>query len=431
MSTFLAEPSMEKKRQALDQVLRSQTLDRADQLRSFLRYVCEMEMAGRGHDVTEYLIGIEALGRPPGYSTNDDSTVRNRAYTLRRKLEEFYEQEAPDADIRIEIPKGSYMPRFVEREAPRVEAEIVAHRPPAPGLRAWQPWAMLVLGVALGTVVVSLSLSTAGRPPAREAEALAPVVRQFWGPLVEPGANVLVCIATPGHAFLRAFEPPQPDHPRIWSATKELREWYAKGRGLDPGQQLYMLGTWNSPLWGDAIGALTTTRVLATAGASFEVLPERVLTMATLRNRNVLMFGTPEYSKFVPHFLERGGFAMPFHRSSGGYAIQEREASGRTFPARREGDEAVDVYALMTVLAGEGDSDHSRRTVIFSGLTSAATQAAAEFFTSPASLEDLRARFRKEGHSQVPRAYQVVVRSSASSTLPLTFQYETHKVLNR
>src|SRR4029079_19206045 len=71
-------------------------------------------MAGRGHELTEYLIGIEALGRPATYSPGDDSAVRTRAFALRKKLQEFYENEQPDATLRIELLKGSYCPHFVE-----------------------------------------------------------------------------------------------------------------------------------------------------------------------------------------------------------------------------------------------------------------------------------------------------------------------------
>src|SRR5262245_15460824 len=95
--------SGEQKRAALETVLHSHTFARADQLKSFLKYVCEMEMAGRGQELTEYLIGIEALGRPANYSPGDDSAVRNRAFALRKKLQEFYEHEQPDAAVRIEL----------------------------------------------------------------------------------------------------------------------------------------------------------------------------------------------------------------------------------------------------------------------------------------------------------------------------------------
>jgi hypothetical protein len=101
------------KRAALEQVLQSATFVRAGQVRNFLRYICEMEFAGRAAALHEYLIGVEAMGRPTAYSPEDDSSVRRRAYALRRKLEEVYARELTDASVRIDVPKGSYVPRFL------------------------------------------------------------------------------------------------------------------------------------------------------------------------------------------------------------------------------------------------------------------------------------------------------------------------------
>ena len=100
------------KRQALEQVLQSVTFLRASQVRNFLRYICEMELAGRGATLHEYLIGVEALGRPTAYSTDEDSSVRRRAYALRRKLDQVYAGELAHAKVRIDVPKGGYVPMF-------------------------------------------------------------------------------------------------------------------------------------------------------------------------------------------------------------------------------------------------------------------------------------------------------------------------------
>lgn len=107
------------KRHALEQVLLSVTFLRASQVRNFLRYICEMELAGRGETLHEYLIGVEALGRPTAYSTDEDSSVRRRAYALRRKLDQVYASELANAKIRIDVPKGSYVPMFSRNESAR------------------------------------------------------------------------------------------------------------------------------------------------------------------------------------------------------------------------------------------------------------------------------------------------------------------------
>ena len=105
------------KRAAMEQVLQSATFLRASQVRNFLRYICEMELAGRASALHEYLIAVEAMGLPTSYSTDDDSSVRRRAYALRQKLDSVYANELTQAKVRIEVPKGSYVPRFVPVEA--------------------------------------------------------------------------------------------------------------------------------------------------------------------------------------------------------------------------------------------------------------------------------------------------------------------------
>src|SRR5215471_21391587 len=105
------------KREALEAVLGSTTFARSAQLRAFLRYVCEMELAGRTGEVTEYQIAVEVLGRRKDIDLSDDSAVRNRAYELRQRLEKYYTGEQPGAPVRIEIPRGGYVPAFLRHTA--------------------------------------------------------------------------------------------------------------------------------------------------------------------------------------------------------------------------------------------------------------------------------------------------------------------------
>jgi hypothetical protein len=135
--SFLAE----EKREALNLVCQSQTFARSDTLKNLLRFVCEAEITGQSENLREYVIGIEALGRPPGYSPSVDSSVRSRAYELRKKLEKFYATEATDALVRIEIPRGSYTPHFVrhsvsERAVDALPQESVSEQTLAPLLKA-------------------------------------------------------------------------------------------------------------------------------------------------------------------------------------------------------------------------------------------------------------------------------------------------------
>lgn len=436
--------SREEKEAAVNAVLESQMFARSDQLKSFLRYVCELEMAGRADDIKEYVIGVEALGRPGNYSPGDDSAVRSRAYALRRKLEELYAHEMPDAHIRIEIPKGSYRPRFVEcalaaksdvAEALAVPAASLpipdATSSPA-GYGVRNLTLAFLAGVLLTGAVVWL-LGTASNPQP-DRPNVAPILSEAWGPLLEPGANVLVCVATPVTLFVRQFETPSragrllpPDTPAA------LYDYYRVHHPLAGDGKLYMLPTINSPLWGDAVGALTAVQTLSVAGATFQVLPERVVSIPSMRGKNIILFGTPEYSEAVAHLLQRGVFYIDYNPAAREQAILNREprAQEREFYTyvRDNRNEVPEVYGLITVLPSEDTTDNQHRTVIISGITSAGTQAAAEFYTSPQRLLEFKERLKAEGHAQFPRAYQIIVKATANATLPLSFAYETHRVL--
>src|SRR5512139_4162960 len=113
--TGAAEITVKEKREALELALNSRTLHRAEQLKAILRYIVEQDLAGHTGDLNEHLIGVEVLGRPPGYSSSEDSSVRTRAYELRQKLERLYLLEARDAPVQIILPKGAYAPQYSRR----------------------------------------------------------------------------------------------------------------------------------------------------------------------------------------------------------------------------------------------------------------------------------------------------------------------------
>jgi hypothetical protein len=88
-----------------------------------------MESSGRGNEITEYLIGVEGPGRSTDFVPATDGIVRSRAHALRQKLFEYYTKENPDAAVRIDIPKGSYVPRYMFRNEPELPTPQPATQP--------------------------------------------------------------------------------------------------------------------------------------------------------------------------------------------------------------------------------------------------------------------------------------------------------------
>jgi TolB-like protein len=139
-------------RAALGRILASPLFSGAERLSRFLRFAVEQVLDGHGDRLKEYVLGVEVFDRDERYDPRLDSIVRVEARRLRSKLAEYYASEGAADPIVIELPKGSYVPRFNDRaSAAAVPTPAVA----APSSRRWRvSWLVTALLVALTTAGV-------------------------------------------------------------------------------------------------------------------------------------------------------------------------------------------------------------------------------------------------------------------------------------
>lgn len=93
-------------------IVASQRFARAPLLSNFLLYIVTETVEGRANDLSEHKLGVCVFDRPRSYRTVEDNIVRNYARQLRRRLDEYYATDGRDESLRIEIPKGGYVPLF-------------------------------------------------------------------------------------------------------------------------------------------------------------------------------------------------------------------------------------------------------------------------------------------------------------------------------
>lgn len=120
-------PSPEAVRASLDAILASSAFSNSDRLRRFLRFLVDRALAGQTDDLKEYTIGLEVFDRDTSYDPRVDSTVRVHAGKLRDRLREYYLGEGNTAAVRIDVPKGTYVPVFTT--APALPEETQNWRP--------------------------------------------------------------------------------------------------------------------------------------------------------------------------------------------------------------------------------------------------------------------------------------------------------------
>jgi EAL domain-containing protein (putative c-di-GMP-specific phosphodiesterase class I) len=118
-----AEVAGDEVREALRQVLASPGFRNSPQLSSFLSYVVDRTLAGRGSQLKAYSIATEALGRPTSFDPTTDATVRVLANRVRSALELFNLKNAREGVVIIDLLPGSYAPTF--RRMPTTPAVLV------------------------------------------------------------------------------------------------------------------------------------------------------------------------------------------------------------------------------------------------------------------------------------------------------------------
>lgn len=100
----------------LERLLGSPAFAAAERLRTFLRYVVEETLAGRAAHIKEHSVAVGAFGYDEAFDPQIDPYIRILARRLRRALSLYYATEGAASPVRIEMPKGGYVPTFLKAE---------------------------------------------------------------------------------------------------------------------------------------------------------------------------------------------------------------------------------------------------------------------------------------------------------------------------
>ncbi|MBY5412453.1 hypothetical protein HFO98_29235 [Rhizobium leguminosarum] len=115
--------SEEEARSEAERLLADPRLHVSDRHRAFLRYIVDARFEGRSDTIKAYSIAIDVFNRPASFDPSSDPIVRIEATRLRESLQKYYGQIADEPGARLDIPRGRYVPVFVERDHPSCPEE--------------------------------------------------------------------------------------------------------------------------------------------------------------------------------------------------------------------------------------------------------------------------------------------------------------------
>ena len=319
---------------------------------TFLRYIVEETIEGRGEQLKERTLGIEVFGREADYDSGQDNVVRATATETRKRLAQYYAGLNETSEIRIALFAGSYIPKFY-KQLPAVE----------PGPRRLWPHVALVL-------LVVLILGVIGVVGWRMLQYPESPVAIFWRPIVDWNGPILLCI---GSRDSRRNLPPAPNRDDSSPVASP-----AAPQSEDPYIRL-----------SNAVTLARFVGFLESSGRKIHVQHDSLTSFADLRSGPAILIGANEWALRLTEPLRFSIKWDPARQM--GYISDQKNPSRRDWGSDWTVDPSLNLsdYALISRFF---DSTTGHWLVVASGLHRFGTAASAEFLFSPELMQLLAAK---------------------------------------
>lgn len=414
----------------LRRILDSPHFVHAPQLSHFLEHLVTAALEGRTDDLKEYSLGRDVFRRGESYEPRHDSIVRVQASILRKRLSAYYENTDRAEQLRIDLPKGGYVPQFVPTPLVSPVTESVTETTPAVGENRTSRRGLLKFagGFAAGVTAAGATWLFAGKSP-RSSESQRKNVFSFpartispsvWGPLLNEDLPIQLAFGCP--QFFRGSS----------LYIRDVGINNAEGEATDRKLQelTRQLGLYLVPApytytgVGEILGIYQLTQFVTHQGMESHLENIQLLTPESIRNKNLILVSSYRFQTvldllslpkaFVAQF-DHGGAFIPLDRREGEQVRYGPEGSGGISRS----------YGLISFWT---KTETGGRVLSMSGITSWATQGTVMYITGEAYLRDLEHRLAGAFKEDSP-GIQVLVEIQGRDDRAISVHYVTHRVL--
>ena len=371
--------------QQLNRLLGSPLFKSSRHYPALLRYVVEQTLDGNAGHLKERGLGTRVFGRDPAYDTNLDPVVRTSACEVRKRIAMYYHEPGREAELRIDVPSGSYVADFHFPQAASLESVPLVESPPPvesdaveiagtgvpkagtarAAVRMAQSRPIAAASLIAGLMV--LGGASAGLRGAKSS------LEQFWGPVWSSADSVIVCVGgTPG----------------LELAQKALANSPGPTGTVPSADDIMRL---------DRIGysdSLTMARIVAVIrehNKKFDVRRRASLTLTDLRKGPAVLIGAFN-NEWTLRLEKNLRFTFERERESGPMLIRDRKnpaARDWRVDAALPYTKIIEDYAIVSRVV---DPLTEKIVVTVAGMTKDGTLAAGEFVTEEKYLDALAAR---------------------------------------
>jgi hypothetical protein len=370
----------------LDRLLDNPHFSHSKRFPSFLRYITQEQLEGRGDQLKERTLGIEVFGRNAGYDTTTDPIVRVTAAEIRKRIAQYYQDsESPD-ELRISLPPGSYIPHF---EWPRSASSPPLALPSSPSpvsLNGFSsaPHAHESIAHDLAThpvhahsrtwwwIFASVLLVTAIAGSAFWLSARPSTLDKFWAPVFGSNDPIALCFPQSmftGQTLLDASTPTQVRH---------LDE-HMRGVVLDDLQPL-----------------MSVSGLLEMRHRHYTLLGEDAATLTDLRQGPTVFLGAFD-NTWTLRMTRDLRYRFGNDPDMTHFWIEDTQSHNQQrWSVDRQIQQTTHDYRDYAIIARFRDANTGKLAIVAAGIARGGTVAAGEFLTQPGEMDVIKAVVPKD-----------------------------------
>jgi hypothetical protein len=360
----------------LDRLLDNPHFSHSKRFPSFLRFIIQEELEGRGDQLKERTLGIEVFGRNAGYDTTTDPIVRVTAAEIRKRIAQYYQDSDSPDELRISLPSGSYIPHF---EWPHATSSLA---PPLPdALNGFAsashahesiPQPLLAQAPARWWVLAAILLLAAVAGSTFWLTTRPSTLDKFWAPVFGSNDPIALCFPQSmftGQTLLDASTPTQVRH---------LDE-HMRGVVLDDLQPL-----------------MSVSGLLEMRHRHYNLLGEDTATLTDLRQGPTVFLGAFD-NTWTLRMTRDLRYRFGNDPDMAHFWIEDTQSHNQQrWSVDREVQQTTHSYRDYAIIARFRDANTGKIAIIAAGIARGGTVAAGEFLTQPGEMDVIKAVVPKD-----------------------------------
>jgi hypothetical protein len=361
--------------QQLNRLLENPHFSHSKRFPSFLRFIVQEHLEGRGDQLKERTLGIEVFGRNAGYDTTSDPIVRVTAAEIRKRIAQYYQDAAAPNELRISLPAGSYVPQF-----------------------DWPSSASPHHGISSTPLVVTSSEENT--VTALDREAPRPESRRHWGWLVTVSVLVIASIAA---VWIWTSSRPT-DLDKFWApvfgSTDPISVCFPQssftGQTLrdasTPTQERHLDEQMRGVVLDDLQPLMSLSGLLEMRRRRYSLLGEDTATLTDLRHGPTIFLGAFD-NAWTLRMTRDLRYRFGNDPAMTHFWIEDTQSHTQLrWSVDRAVQQTTHSYRDYAIVARFRDANTGKLAVVVAGIARGGTVAAGEFLTQPGDMEAIESR---------------------------------------